>query len=77
MRDGSGKPFERHTTTTQNAKIGQHFVWVMVVRCGEKIPAQAPLGEGRRAHDAQGLLLRRVLLKAHWNFEAVTETENA
>ena len=43
---------------TQNAKIGQHSVWVMVVRCGEKSPHK-PLGRGR-AHDAQGLLLRRV-----------------
>ena len=27
---------------TQNAKIGQHSVWVMVVRCGEKSPHKPP-----------------------------------
>ena len=36
------EPFERHTTATQNAKIGQHFVWVMVVRCGERSPHKPP-----------------------------------
>ena len=40
------EPFERHTTTTQNAKIRQHFVWVMVVRCGEKSPHKPPMKGG-------------------------------
>ena len=38
--------FERHTTTTQNAKIGQNFVWVMVVRWGEKSPHKPPMKGG-------------------------------
>ena len=49
---------EGAATMTQNAKIGQHFVWVMVERCGEKSPHKPPMKGG--AHDAQGLLLRRV-----------------
>ena len=37
---------EGAATMTQNAKIGQHFVWVMVVRCGEKSPQKPPMKGG-------------------------------
>ena len=37
---------EGAATMTQNAKIGQHFVWVMVVRCGEKSPHKPPMKGG-------------------------------
>ena len=42
-----------------NWKIGQRFVWVMVVRCGGMITAQAPY-EREQPTMRKGLLLRRV-----------------
>ena len=44
-RDVHGGHVE-HPTHDPKCKIGQHFVWVMVVRCGERSPHKPPVKGG-------------------------------
>ena len=44
VRDGSGMSHLKGTPPQPKMqKNGQHFVWVMVVRCGEKSPHKPPM----------------------------------